>query len=244
MYDKDFILYRICQMPEKYPRTFHLPWSPGATDDDKMHTYDTIEKMFGGKQVVVTEKMDGENTTIYSTGKCHARSPESGAHPSRSYVKSKAREIGCLGFPKGWRIVGENLYARHAIEYDLLPDYFIIFGIVDQANTARSWNEVEEWANLLDIPHAPVLWRGSWDTERVMKLYPFKSLLSSGSSGEGYVVRIAGSFPMSQFDKHVAKFVRTGHVQTDEHWMFKKVAPNIRKKNGLAQRVLKKYLSL
>jgi hypothetical protein len=25
---------------------------------------------------------------------------------------------------------------------------------------------------------------------------------------------------------HVAKWVRTGHVQTDEHWMFSEVVPN------------------
>jgi hypothetical protein len=219
-------------MKVKYPRTFHLPWSQGATDDDKTHTLDAIDKMFGGKQVVVTEKMDGENTTIYSTGECHARSLDSGNHPSRDYVKGKAREIGCMGMPDGWRLLGENLYAKHSIEYDLLPDYFVLFGVADAGNNARPWDEVEEWANLLDIPHAPVLWRGTWDTEKVMGLYPFKSLFSSsGKAGEGYVVRVAGGFPMGSFDKYVAKFVRSGHVQPDsEHWMSKAVEPNKRRR--------------
>ena len=45
-------------MKIKYPRTFHLPWSPGATSDDKM--LKSIEH-FIGKEVVITEKMDGEN---------------------------------------------------------------------------------------------------------------------------------------------------------------------------------------
>ena len=31
----------------KYPRTFHIPWSPGATSDDKTHGAATIEQMFG-----------------------------------------------------------------------------------------------------------------------------------------------------------------------------------------------------
>src|SRR3990172_4379518 len=106
-------------MKIKYPRTFHLPWSLGAADDDKMHTLTDIEEMFGGKEVIITEKMDGENTSIYSTGECHARSLDSGPHSSRDYVRGKARQLACLGFPEGWRLVGENLYAKHSIAYDL-----------------------------------------------------------------------------------------------------------------------------
>jgi hypothetical protein len=43
----------------KYSRTPHLPWSEGATSDDKMlKTTD----MFVGKRVIASLKMDGENT--------------------------------------------------------------------------------------------------------------------------------------------------------------------------------------
>ncbi len=41
----------------KYPRTWHLPWSLGMHDDDRVMT--NIER-FVGQQVVVHEKMDGE----------------------------------------------------------------------------------------------------------------------------------------------------------------------------------------
>jgi hypothetical protein len=42
----------------KYPRTYHLPHSPGITDDDKL-----MPNFMGFKdcEIVVTEKMDGEN---------------------------------------------------------------------------------------------------------------------------------------------------------------------------------------
>jgi len=225
-------------MKIKYPRTFHLFWSEGATDDDKTHDEEAVEHMFGGKQVVVTEKMDGENTTIYSTGECHARSLDSGNHPSRDYIKAKAREIGCMGVPEGWRLMGENVYAKHSIVYDLLPDYFVLFGVADENNIARPWDEVEEWAEMLDIPHVPVLWKGIWNTEKVMSLYPFKSKMNSKGEGEGYVVRDAGAFPMKDFTGHVAKFVRAKHVQPDaEHWMHQAVIPNKRAlpESGLVQ---------
>lgn len=58
----------------KYPRTYHLPFSEGFTSDDKVLENDDI---FHNKEVVVTVKMDGENTTIYPTGEYHARSLDS-----------------------------------------------------------------------------------------------------------------------------------------------------------------------
>ena len=106
----------------KYGRTFHLPISPGATSDDKiMASLDGLMV----EDLVVTEKMDGENTTIHAGG-CHARSPDSRYHPSRDWLKAFAAGISPFLAGKE-RIVGENLYARHSIAYDALPSYFLGF---------------------------------------------------------------------------------------------------------------------
>ena len=43
---------------------------------------------------------------------------------------------------------------------------------------------------------------------------------------EGYVVRTVAGFAHEEFADHVAKYVRAGHVQTDEHWMHRAVVPN------------------
>jgi len=212
-------------MKQKYPRTFHVPWSQGASSDDKTHSTSQIEEMFAEKSVVITEKLDGENTTIYWNGECHARSLDSGNHPSRDYVRSKAREIASLSIPEGWRLMGENLYAKHSIGYDRLPGYFVLFGIADHNNISRPWCEVEEWANLLNLPYAPVLFQGIWNMNTVKDLYPFPSRFSS-SVAEGYVIRSAAAFPMVEFESHVAKFVRANHVQTDSHWMHQAIQPN------------------
>lgn len=211
-------------MKRKYPRTYHLPWSPGGTDDDKTHTPATIDKMFSGREVVITEKLDGENTTIYANGESHARSLDSKHHESRCYVKSKAATVAS-SLPDGWRIVGENLYAKHSIGYSSLPDFFVMFGIVDENNIAQSWTDVETWGELLDVQVAPVIYRGIWDVQTVKSLYPFPSRYGSPVA-EGYVVRVAGSFKMNEFSNHVAKFVRANHVTTSEHWMTQPVIPN------------------
>lgn len=39
-----------------------------------------------------------------------------------------------------------------------------------------------------------------------------------GGEREGVVIRLACSFPASEFGLSVCKSVRAGHVQTDEHW--------------------------
>jgi hypothetical protein len=209
--------------PIKYPRTFHLPWSPGATDDDK--TLDDTS-IFEGKVVVITEKVDGENTTIYPNGKTHARSLSSGNHPSRDMVRSMAGYFSTLGLPRWWRFMGENAYARHSIDYDALPGFFLLFGVADADNISRPWSEVEEWAQLLEIPTVPVLYRGPWDQAFAEDLYPFKSKLNTHGLAEGYVVRVENSFPMEEFNSNTGKFVRSNHVTTSDHWMHSELIPN------------------
>ena len=75
-----------------YPRTPHLPWSPGVSADD-VRAADLAG--LAGREVVVTEKLDGENTTLYRDG-LHARSLDSAHHPSRAWVKSLQGLVGAV----------------------------------------------------------------------------------------------------------------------------------------------------
>ena len=208
----------------KYPRTPHLRWSPGATSDDK---WLEDPSCFNGREVVVTEKLDGENTTVYPDGTCHARSLSSGPHPSRDWMRALAGRIG-RELPHGWRICGENLFAVHSIAYSALPSFFLAFGMMDRQRF-MSWDEVIAWANLLDLTLVPVLYRGPWNEEAIRACFTGRSCY--GGEQEGYVVRLAQSFDLSSFGRSIAKYVQASHVQTDEHWMSRSVV-----KNGLALR--------
>ena len=73
----------------KFPRTFHMPFSPGATSDDKI--LKSLDH-FIGLEVVVTEKVDGENTTFTRT-RTHARSVDSANHWSRAPMKRLHSEL-------------------------------------------------------------------------------------------------------------------------------------------------------
>ncbi len=200
----------------KYPRTPHLPWSLGATDDDKR--LDSVEH-FVGKRVVVTEKMDGENTTIYRDG-MHARSLDSKDHESRHWLKSYVAGIG-PNIPLGWRVCGENLYAAHSITYDNLESYFMAFSVWDSRNRCLSWPDTLEWLSLLEITPVRVICRGVFNQAHLERLAQ-----NMMSTKEGYVVRLEDQFYYEDFGTSVAKFVRKNHVQTDQHWMHQKVRPN------------------
>lgn len=208
----------------KYGRTFHLPHSPGLHDDDKaLKDYSNFE----GRRVVITKKMDGENTTAYSDGHVHARSIDSRGGEDRAWVKQFLVNNVCFNLPAGWRVCGENLWAEHSIHYDDLKSYFYGFSIWDERNICLNWEDTKEWFALLGITRVPILHDGAFDLgilRDIEKELDFEK-------DEGYVIRIADSFSYGEFRKSVAKYVRPGHVQTTKHWR----AGSAFKPNGLAK---------
>jgi predicted kinase len=197
-----------------YPRTPHLPWSPGATADD-VRTTDLSGLL--GHEVVVTEKLDGENTTLYRDG-LHARSLDSAHHPSRAWVKSLHGRIASA-IPAGRRVCGENLYARHSLSYQDLDSWFYGFSVWDGGH-CLAWDPTVRFLRRLGVPAPRVLWRGVFD-ERVLRALPVDL-----SRQEGYVVRVAAGFDRAEFPRKLAKWVRSGHVQTDVHWAQAPVVEN------------------
>lgn len=199
-------------MKVKYPRTLHLPYSLSKTSDDKTLKSDAI---FQGKEVVVTEKMDGENSTLYKEY-YHARSLDSSYHESRSWLQNFHSQIS-YKFKENERICGENLYAKHSIFYEKLESYFYAFSIWEDS-LCLNWDSTEARLKELGIVSVPVLYRGVYDKEKILSSFNDKM--------EGFVVRLASSFQYNNFSKSVAKFVRKDHVQTDNHWMHQSIKPN------------------
>lgn len=190
----------------KYPRTHHLPWSPGATSDDKI-LRDLSD--FENKQIIITEKYDGENCTLTRNG-LYARSLSSNGGILRERVKKLWAEK-CFLIPEGWRICGENMQWQHSIRYEKLESPFYIFSIWDEYNICLDWDMTTEIAyGELNIPCVPVIYDGIFCENYIKNL--------DICDTEGYVVRNKDSFHYDDFTKNVAKYVRSNHVQTDEHW--------------------------
>lgn len=196
----------------KYPRTHHLPFSPGKTSDDKVMSADVYERFKALDNFVVTEKMDGGNLTM-SQNHFFARSLDSGSQPWDSAAKSIWSTIR-YQIPEGWRISGESVYARRSVSYEDLPGVYMVFGIWDEDGKLLSWKDTEYFANELGLPTVPVLYDGdNFNTA----INAWKSQKDSTTS-EGFVIRDAESFSQELFGERMAKWVRPNHVTTSSDW--------------------------
>jgi hypothetical protein len=218
----------------KYPSTPYLPMSPGTEEND-INLPDV--KPFLRQPLVLTVKMDGGNTLL-TRDLVAARNGHSADHPSFDWLK--ARHAGFrLNIPEGVQIFGENLYALHSIPYQgklALSAYFQVFGVYDQKEQIfGSWQHVEMAAKAIGFPTVPVLEVGQdyadeWAlTARLSKLA--KQVIAQGH--EGIVARTMYPYTFGSFEGYetrnsndgrtwrvnaIAKYVREGHVQSEERW--------------------------
>ena len=201
---------------KKYPKTLHLPWSKGTDSSDRF-AYDISNLI--GTPIVINEKLDGENNSMTSGG-VYARSH---VDFTVSPWSSKVRELHSVlksSISEDLYIFGEAMSAIHSIEYTNLTSHFYMFG-ARYKGVWSSWEEVEDYAFLLDLPTVPVLFKGIVDSEKELRelteeLAKQESVL--GGPREGIVCRVQREFNDDEFQTCVTKWVRRGHIQTDSHW--------------------------
>lgn len=205
----------------KYPRTYHLPWSSPGKDDRQLESDD----IFQGQEVIVTVKMDGENTTAYNDY-IHARSIDGTSHPTRDWVRGFLFSKICWQLGENLRLCGENLYAKHSIAYENLDSYFNLFSVWNNLE-CLSWKETEEYAYLLDLKLVPIIYKGIYDKNLILNEYKHKF---KGPNCEGYVIRLAKNFHYKDFRNSVGKFVEPEFKQvvnnSHGHWISQKIEPN------------------
>jgi RNA ligase len=213
----------------KYNRTFHVPWSKGATNDDKIAT--SMDKLIG-VPIVITEKMDGSNTSLERDG-CFART-HSGppTHPSFDMLKALQASLKQY-LPKGIQYFGEWCFALHSIAYNALPNYFLLFGIRDvyvpDFPNWYDWDSVETMAQGLGLVTVPVLFKGEVSSEKELQELTESFMNQPSACGgirEGVVVRVQREFKDEEFPFCVMKCVRANHVQTSEHWKDQEIIRN------------------
>jgi ATP-dependent RNA circularization protein (DNA/RNA ligase family) len=207
----------------KYPRTYHLSFSQEIFNDDKMLDK-KVEESFINTEIVITEKLDGGNCCLFN-GKIYARShTEETNHPSFSMVKSLYNSIlytKDFEFDR-YMLFGENMQAIHSIKYTKIKSPFYLFNILDtKTDKWISLKELKEISNYLNIPMVPIIFEGTMQSLGVLKLTLERNINRPsyiGGEKEGFVIRKTESFNKDKFNKNVCKFVRRGHVQSDEHW--------------------------
>lgn len=207
--------------PPKYPSTPYWPKSP-TVDPDDLIVDDPAR--FVGNTVVVTEKLDGGNTSIWN-GEVYARSTGQPSHAGWMAMVRKHHAWKTLGHTETV-IYGEDLFGIHSIEYDPIPERhtfrpFAVRKIDAEEDTFLEWDQVVDHALMIEVPTVPVLFLGRFQNVKEIDEWFAHHLNEPSNLGldrEGFVIRSADSFPANKFKANVAKYVRPNHVQTDEHW--------------------------
>lgn len=205
---------------QKYPRSWHLPYSEKSTSDDKKHACDSH---FIGKEVVVTIKMDGENTTIYNDY-IHARSLNSIIDSEDRRWIDYLRKSKIEGnIPETYRICGENLFYKHTCYYNDLKSMFYVFSIWDN-DTCLSWDDTKIWCGMIGLEIVPIIYEGIYDKDIIIE--EFNKYINLNKNTEGFVVRLTGEFSISDFKYSVNKFVRKSFEIPDQHWRYSQKTMN------------------
>ncbi|KAG2385921.1 hypothetical protein C9374_003070 [Naegleria lovaniensis] len=215
--------------PQKYPRTPHLPFSPEHSDDDVILSEKHCTQFIAPTEVIITEKMDGGNCQLFQ-GKIYARTTSKEAsHASFGPIKQLYSQFKYL-IPDHLILFGENLYGVHSIEYTNLKSFFYLFAILDlNENRWYGWDEMVNFVHENDLMNyiqiVPVLFRGTFNSLSEIKQWmdeQIKNKSSSQAGGreglEGFVLKTTQSFSTKDFERNIAKYVRKGHIQTDENW--------------------------
>jgi len=207
----------------KYARTKHLSFSPEIHSDDKAMSKEEESSLLN-RYLYFSEKLDGGNTRLHKS--CvGARSASLNAdHGSFSRIKKLYRDLyysNEFDFDR-YILYGENMQGIHSIEYDALKHPFYLFAALDtETNQIVSVQELEAISLETTFPLAPSLGIHKFSKMKDLKKFieeqqKLPSLI--GGEREGVVLRIVEEFPVEEFEKHVVKYVRKGHVQCDSHW--------------------------
>ena len=201
--------------PPPYPRVGHLVPGRGTRDDVALDA--AAVQAFLHREVVVEEKLDGANVSLWLEGGVVACGLRSGIDamdragqlgPLRAWV---AHHDGPLrqALAEYEAIYAEWLLVSHSVGYDRLPSYVVVLDLWRVGGFATP-NQRTATCAAAGLPVPPVVWRGVPGSVAAVE-----KLLGPSSFGpepmEGLVVRTVDGRP-----PRLAKLLRPGFDQLDD----------------------------
>ena len=124
-------------------------------------------------------------------------------------------------------VFGEWCAARHTLDYETLPDWFLLFDVYDR-RTSHFWsssrrNALARSARLATVPQIVC---GRYTVDSLKELVFTRSSHYRKGPLEGVVIRRSAEFSDKDFSKSVMKCVRANHVQTTDHWKDQEIVRN------------------
>ena len=213
----------------RFPSTAHLAWlADGTPREDKVLSRDDIE-VFLAQAVSVEEKIDGANVGFSLVPDGTLRAQNRGEYLARPHVGQFARLPNWLAVHgdavqtalalhagAGLMLFGEWCAARHSLDYNALPDWFLLFDVYER-QTGRFWSSTRRNALAADcgLATVPTLFRGRQTLAGLMAMLDTTPSRYRSGMLEGVVVRQESEL----WCDARTKLVRPDFTQTiTEHW--------------------------
>lgn len=223
----------------RFPNTPHLAWlGQGSPRDDKVLSATEADELLSDI-VRVEEKLDGANLGISIGPDGALRAQNRGQYLVEPYSGQFSRLAGWLGMHEWqWRehvsanliLFGEWCTARHSLDYNSLPDWFVLFDVYD-SDQRRFWSDARRnaLAESLSLAVVPTLYRGKTDIKQLTSLVNTASSHYRDGPLEGVVIRKESA----DWCEARAKLVKAEFTQAImDHWSRRTIQWNRTKRNG------------
>ena len=221
----------------RFPHTPHIAWlAQGAPRDDKVFSPKEATELLRA-EVVVEEKLDGANLGFSLSPDGELRAQNRGQYLHAPHAGQFARLPDWLALhadklhaelaqhtQSHLMLFGEWCAARHSLDYDHLPDWFLLFDVYDQT-LGRFWSASRRnaLAATLGLATVPQLLQGKCTLQQLKDLLSCQHSQFRQGTLEGVVIRRESA----DWCEARAKLVRPDFTQTiTEHWSRRRIEWN------------------
>lgn len=218
----------------RFPNTPHLLWlGKGQPRDDKILSDAEVATLLQD-EVLIEEKLDGANLGISldEQGELHAQNrgqylpqPFSGQFSRlNSWLGQHGESLRQMLTPE-LILFGEWCAARHSLDYDRLPDWFLLFDVYDrEAGKFWSLERRNRLAQELGINTVPLLKRARVTRDQLIQLLDDTRSQYRHGKVEGIVIRCDSPL----WCENRAKLVNREFVQAiEDHWRSRAIEWNL-----------------
>lgn len=197
-----------------YPRTPHL-WPDDAHPRRLVVPSGEVAEWLRSP-VVVEEKIDGANVSLWWSGSTAAAASRGGADAMdragqlgrlRAWAAERLPELEVL-LDGGWVLYGEWLWVRHGVAYDALTDWLVALDLWHADHGFAVLDERDERCTAAGLALPPRLFTGVLGERRVLAGLVDMSRLAVDAAAEGLILR--------RDDGQRCKVVRPGFTRRDD----------------------------
>ncbi|QOJ09358.1 RNA ligase family protein [Nitrosomonas sp. H1_AOB3] len=218
----------------RFPNTPHLLWlGEGQPRDDKILSDAEVAALLRD-EVLIEEKLDGANLGISLDEQGELRAQNRGQYLPQPFSGQFSRLNSWLGqhgenlrqtLTPELILFGEWCAARHSLDYDKLPDWFLLFDVYDRkAGKFWSLEQRNRLAQELNISTVPLLKRAKVTRDQLIRLLDDTCSRYRSGKVEGIVIRCDSPL----WCENRAKLVNREFVQTiEDHWRSRAIEWNL-----------------